>query len=106
YVITCRSFTPDVMAPLASFTRYTLAEFDQAHVETMIERWYAAIADRAGILNAEDIAQRRAALQATLLGDQRLMPLARHPLMLALCILAHAEGHQLPDARNLILRRL
>jgi formylglycine-generating enzyme required for sulfatase activity len=106
YVITCRSRDPGLLAPLASFARYTLPDLDDAQAGALMARWYAAVADRAGLLLPEDVGARVAALQAALQGDARLRDLARDPLALTLCVLAHAEGHALPADRGVVLRRL
>ena len=45
-------------------------------------------------------------LQDALHDDERLKELARTPLTLAICILAHAERRRLPADRAVVLRRL
>src|SRR5688500_9846348 len=45
-------------------------------------------------------------LQGALHNDERLKELARTPLTLALCILAHAERRRLPADRAVVLQRL
>lgn len=106
FVVTCRAFQPNTMAPLASFTRYRLAPMDQGQISTFIRGWYAAVADRAGLLIAEDVGRRSEQLQALLLGDTRMRSLVRTPLTLALCVLVQAEGYQLPTNRDLVVRRM
>jgi formylglycine-generating enzyme required for sulfatase activity len=106
YVFACRSFDIDAMAPLLGFTRYGLAPLDQKQQETMIGRWYMAVAEHIGLLTPEVVAERIAALRSTVQGDKRLRKLASEPLSLVLCILAHAEGHAMPAERGVVLRRL
>lgn len=103
YVLSCTSFRPASMAPLASFARFAFAPPDPAQTTAMIERWYSSVADRAAlIITNERIEQ----FQALLLGDERLRAFTRTPLTLALSVLVHAEGYALPANRNLILQRL
>lgn len=103
YVLSCTSFRPVSMAPLASFARFAFAPPDQAQTVAMIERWYSSVADRAAlIITNERIEQ----FQALLLGDERLGVFTRTPLTLALSVLVHAEGYALPANRHMILQRL
>jgi formylglycine-generating enzyme required for sulfatase activity len=106
FVVACRNAHAGLLAPLASFARYQLPDLDQPLADAMVARWYAMVADRAGLLMPEDITRRIAMLQGALHGDERLEELARSPLTLALCILAHAERYRLPDDRAIVLRRL
>ncbi|MFN8505160.1 SUMF1/EgtB/PvdO family nonheme iron enzyme [Kouleothrix sp.] len=105
YVVTCRGFQPSVMAPLASFARYTLATPDADQALALIRSWYGCVADRAGLLASEAVERRASQLHQVLQGDARLHSLARTPLTLALCVLAHAQGHALPAARSTVLLR-
>jgi formylglycine-generating enzyme required for sulfatase activity len=106
FVIACRSAQSGMLAALSSFAHYQLPALDQPLADAMIARWYAMVADRAGLLMPEDITKRIAMLQGALHGDDRLEDLARAPLTLALCILAHAERLRLPADRAVVLRRL
>ncbi|HEX9372435.1 MAG TPA: SUMF1/EgtB/PvdO family nonheme iron enzyme, partial [Roseiflexaceae bacterium] len=106
YVVTCRAFDAGLMASLVSFTRYALAPLDQGAADAMVARWYPVVGGHAGLLVPEALDERIARLQGALHGDARLRELAGNALELALCILAHAEGHALPDAREVVLRRL
>ena len=106
YVLTCTTFRPLPMAPLASFARYALAPPDQAQTTALIQRWYASVADRTGLLMPEYADERIGQLQALLLGDERLQAFTRTPLTVALSVLVDAEGRRLPDNRNLVLERL
>jgi formylglycine-generating enzyme required for sulfatase activity len=106
FVIACRNPTPGLLAPLSSFTRYQLPALDRPLVDAMVARWYAMVADRAGLLLPEDTTKRIAMLQGALHDDERLKELAQTPLTLALCILAHAERRRLPADRAVVLRRL
>jgi formylglycine-generating enzyme required for sulfatase activity len=106
FVIACRNAHAGVLAALSSFTRCQLPALDQPLTDAMIARWYAMVADRAGLLMPEDITRRIAMLQGALHGHDRLEDLARTPLTLALCILAHAERQRFPADRAVVLRRL
>ncbi|MEP7189034.1 MAG: hypothetical protein ABI901_07595, partial [Roseiflexaceae bacterium] len=106
FVIACRNPTPGLLAPLSSFTRYQLPILDRPLVDAMVARWYAMVADRAGLLLPEDTTKRIAMLQGALHDDERLKQLAQTPLTLVLCILAHAERQRLPADRAVVLRRL
>jgi gamma-glutamyl hercynylcysteine S-oxide synthase len=106
FVIACRNARTDILAPLSSFTRYHLPALDRPLVDAMVARWYAMVADRAGLLLPEDITKRIAMLQGALHDDERLRELAQTPLTLALCILAHAERRQFPADRAVVLRRM
>jgi formylglycine-generating enzyme required for sulfatase activity len=106
FVIACRNPHAALLAPLSSFARYQLPALDRPLVDVMIARWYAIVADRAGLLLPEDITKRIAMLQGALHDDERLKELAQTPLTLALCILAHAERRRLPAERAVVLRRL
>ncbi|MBK9714452.1 MAG: SUMF1/EgtB/PvdO family nonheme iron enzyme [Kouleothrix sp.] len=87
---------------LAGFARYSLAPLDAAEVDAMIARWYGAIAGE----GAPDVGERVAVLQGHMRASRQLHALAASPLGLALCILAHADGHALPAERGAILARL
>jgi formylglycine-generating enzyme required for sulfatase activity len=106
YVLTSRGFGTGILAPLISFERYRIAPLGDAEVDTLADRWYRAVSDRAGVLMLEDVSERVAALRGALHGDARLRELAATPRGLALCVLVHAEGHALPAERGLVLRRL
>jgi len=106
FVIACRNASPGLLAPLSSFARYQLPALDRLLVDAMVARWYAMVADRAGLLLPEDCTKRIAMLQGALHDDERLKELARTPLTLAICILAHAERLYLPVDRAVVLRRL
>jgi iron(II)-dependent oxidoreductase len=106
FVIACRNAPHGLQAPLSSFAHYQLPALDRPLVDAMVARWYAMIADRAGLLLPEDITKRIAMLQDALHDDERLRELAQTPLTLALCILAHAERRPLPAERAVVLRRL
>jgi iron(II)-dependent oxidoreductase len=106
FVIACRNAHAGLLAPLSSFARYQLPALDRPLVDAMVARWYAMIADRAGLMLPEDITKRIAMLQGALHDDERLKELARTPLTLALCILVHAERRRLPADRAVVLRRL
>jgi gamma-glutamyl hercynylcysteine S-oxide synthase len=106
FVVACRNAHAGLLAPLPSFARYQLPDLDQPLADAMVARWYAMVADRAGLLMPEDTMRRIAMLQGALHGDERLEELARTPLTLALCILAHAERYRLPHDRAVVLRRL
>jgi formylglycine-generating enzyme required for sulfatase activity len=106
FVVACRTAHAGLLAPLPSFARYQLPDLDQPLADAMVARWYAMVADRAGLLMPEDVTRRIAMLQGALHGDERLAELARIPLTLAMCILAHAERYRLPDDRAIVLRRL
>jgi formylglycine-generating enzyme required for sulfatase activity len=104
YVVTCRS-DAGLTAPLASFVRCQLAPLDHSQIDALAARWYTAVGNR-GVLVAGDLPERIAMLQGALNGDEQLRTLAASPRALALCVLAHAEGHDLPAERGLVLRRL
>ncbi|MFL5805007.1 MAG: SUMF1/EgtB/PvdO family nonheme iron enzyme [Roseiflexaceae bacterium] len=106
YLMTWRALAAGVVAGLASFARYRLAPLDQGRMDAMIAHWYSAIGDRTNILMSEELSERIARLQGVLHGDERLCELAGNPRGLALCVLAHAEGHALPAERAVVLRRL
>ncbi|HEU5101581.1 MAG TPA: SUMF1/EgtB/PvdO family nonheme iron enzyme [Roseiflexaceae bacterium] len=105
YVVAGRNAHAGLLAPLPSFARFHLPDLDQPLADAMVARWYAIVADRAGLLMPEDITRRIAMLQGALHGDPRLKELARTPLTLVLCILAHAERYRLPDDRAVVLWR-
>lgn len=106
YIITCRSFDPATMAPLASFARYRLAPLDALRIDTMIERWYHATGDRLGAPVAEDISERIMMLQGALQGDAGLRELLSSPMALVVVILLHVEGYCLPGDRGVVMQRL
>ncbi|MEO7908526.1 MAG: SUMF1/EgtB/PvdO family nonheme iron enzyme [Roseiflexaceae bacterium] len=106
FVIACRNTPPGMQAPLSSFTHYQLPALDRPLADAMVARWYAMVADRAGLLLPEDTIKRIAMLQGALHDDERLKELAQTPLTLALCILAHAERRRLPAERAVVLQRL
>ena len=106
FVIACRNAHADLLAPLASFGHYQLPALDRPLVDAFVARWYEIVAERAGLLVPEDITKRIAMLQCALHDDERLKELARTPLTLALCILAHAERRRFPRDRAVVLRRL
>jgi iron(II)-dependent oxidoreductase len=105
FVAACHSLDSAAPAPLAGFTHHSLAPLDRAQIDTMIERWYQALAGDSALGLSEDIAERIARLQGMLHGDDLLDELAASPLLLALWILAHAEGYALPAARGVIHTR-
>jgi len=94
------------LIPLSSFARYQLPALDRPLIDAMVARWYAMVADRAGLLLPEDMTKRIAMLQGALHDDERLKELAQTPLTLALCILIHAERRRFPADRAVVLRRL
>jgi formylglycine-generating enzyme required for sulfatase activity len=104
YVITCRH-DANLTAPLASFMRCQLAPLAPSQIDALAARWYTALGGH-GTFVAGDLPERIAMLQGALNGDERLHALAANPRALALCVLVHAEGHELPAERGLILRRL
>ncbi len=106
FVIACRNVPVGLLTTLSSFARYQLPALDRPLVDAMVARWYAIIADRAGLLLPEDITKRIAMLQGALHDDERLKELACTPLTLAICILAHAERRRLPADRAVVLQRL
>jgi formylglycine-generating enzyme required for sulfatase activity len=104
-VVTCRSADPAAFAPILGFARYTLGPLGDDEAKQMIARWYDALAGPAGALPPDDLPERRARLEGALAGDERLRALADRPLTLTLCVLAHAEGRELPAGRDFVLRR-
>jgi formylglycine-generating enzyme required for sulfatase activity len=104
YVITCRD-DASYTASLASFRRCQLAPLTQAQIDSFAARWYTAIASY-GMFVAGDLPERIAMLQGALNGDEQLRALAANARALALCVLTHAEGYELPAERALVLRRL
>ena len=104
FVIACRH-DASLTAPLTSFTRCQLAPLSQSQIDTMAARWYTAIGAH-GAFVAGDLPERIAMLQGALNGDERLHALATNARALALCVLVHAEGHELPAERELVLRLL
>jgi formylglycine-generating enzyme required for sulfatase activity len=105
FVVASRCFDAAASVPLAGFSRYSLAPLERVQIDTMIERWYQALAGVAELDLGGDIAERIVRLQGLLHGDELLEELAASPLLLALWILAHAEGYALPAARGIIHTR-
>jgi formylglycine-generating enzyme required for sulfatase activity len=98
-------------APLAEalFVRATIQPFDDADIDSFIERWSAAYA-RAGQPPQADWREaaleleRRAAahgrsLRAAVFASSGVTALARNPLLLTILALIHNQGAQLPDRR-------
>jgi formylglycine-generating enzyme required for sulfatase activity len=104
YAITCRDDT-SYIAPLASFSRCQLAPLTQGQIDTLAARWYTAIGNH-GRFVAGDLPERIAMIQGALNGDEQLRALATNARALIMCVLTHAEGHELPAERGLVLRRL
>lgn len=106
YVVACRTRPAGTPIPLSGFVGYALDPLDDAQIDDLIVRWYTALAGRDDAITADELRERIAVLQGLLRADTRLRALAGNPLALALCVIVHAEGHPLPDARALVLRRL
>jgi iron(II)-dependent oxidoreductase len=105
FVVACGRSDVGKSAQMHGFTHYALAPLDRGQIDSMIERWYVALAEIPSLTRTADVSEQILMLQGLLHGDELLEELATSPLMLALWILVHAEGHPLPAARGLILRR-
>lgn len=87
------------------FISAELAPFTWQQMETYIERWYAhAARTRPGAFGGRANAQTQATARAenlikTIRNSKPLVPLARHPLMLALLTLIHEDYKHLPRKR-------
>jgi formylglycine-generating enzyme required for sulfatase activity len=90
---------------LADFDHYRFAPLDRAHIDEMITRWYQALAAVPALALPADVSDRITHLQGLLHGDKLIDELSGSPLLLALWIVAHAEGHLLPAARGIIRMR-
>ncbi len=104
FVVACDRADFATLAHMRGFVAYTLDPLDRSQINAMIARWYTALAAGAH-LQLEDVSAQIVALQGLLHGNQLLDELSTNPLILALWILVHAEGHPLPAARGFILRR-
>ncbi len=107
-VITSRSYAyrPDSKWRLSKrFKSVELAPFTWSQMDTYIERWYDyAVHNRPGTFGGHAVAKERAQamandLKQTIRNSKTIVPLARHPLMLALLALIHEDYKHLPSKR-------
>jgi formylglycine-generating enzyme required for sulfatase activity len=105
FVVACNSSDVDTLSRIRGFVTYSLVPLDRSQIDAMIERWYTALAAGLHLQLSDTLSTQIMALQGLLHGSALLDELAISPLLLALWILVHAEGHPLPAARGIILRR-
>ena len=85
---------------LTGFDEATLAPFSKAQIRTFVDRWYAVVGAARGRTLA-DAQGRSEVLKREILRNQRLLDLARRPLLLALMASLHAaRGASLPERRE------
>jgi formylglycine-generating enzyme required for sulfatase activity len=101
FLVTCRTYAyqkPDWR--LGGFESAVLAPFSDGQIRRFIERWYAHIGPRRGLGEA-DARGRAEVLKRAVSGSERLLDLARRPLLLTLMASLHAwRGGTLPDRRE------
>lgn len=93
------------------FVSAELAPFTWRQMDTYIDRWYQHAADtRPGAFGGRTVANDRAVamsedLKQTIHNNKTVIPLARHPLMLALLTLIHEDYRHLPSKRAELYRQ-
>lgn len=106
YVVTCRQRTTMPQGALIGFAHYALGPLEDGQVDAMVESYAKAIARSVGFPALADLPEQIARLQGHLRTDERMRDLVRQPLALTLCVVVHAEGRRLPQARTVVFQRL
>ena len=97
-VVTCRTYAyREARWKLADFDEYTLAWFDEKHIQRFVEQWYAAAAPVEGW--SVELREARAAALQRAARLPHLAPLAERPLLLTLMATLHTARGTLPDDR-------
>ena len=85
---------------LSGFTAATLASLTDAQIRRFVDRWYACIGPMRGLSHA-DTQGRAELLNRDIFGRQRILELARRPILLTLIASLHmSRGSSLPEYRE------
>jgi formylglycine-generating enzyme required for sulfatase activity len=101
FLVTSRTYAyRDQGWRLPEFGEAVIADFDDDQIGTFISRWYAHIGQLRA-LDAEAVRNRAELLRKAILTNDRILELARRPLLLTLMASLHAgRGGSLPERRE------